>query len=152
MEQSDQTVNFVSNVIALIAAIPVILLLFQASSIKFEPIVLPPIEQTIEQTIVTGAAVLLGLVLLGIVYFIFHTVFGWFLRPIERFRLGREQQRSERYYYEMDVQLNVSITEDKAKELLDKVEQDRKWWEKLKGWLKGWWSVRPDHEPYPLRA
>jgi hypothetical protein len=143
LEHTDQTVAILSNVLTLVTVIPIILFLFQNSSVQIVLFVWPPNDQTIAAL----GYLLLGLVVLFIIYYIFHRIVRWVLSGIERRRLAREQQRSERYYYEMDVQLDVPIDEAMAKRLLDEVKRPRTRWEKLASWLKEWWSVRPDHKP-----
>ncbi len=142
LERTDQTVAIVSNVLTLITVIPVIFFLVQTSSVEFVTFVWPPNDQTIA----TVALVSLGLVLLGIIYYIFHGVIGLLLRGAERRRLAKEQQRNERYYYEMDVQLDVPIDVEDAKRLLNMEQRPQTWWQRVKAWR----SIRSYRGQAPL--
>ncbi|HEY7094259.1 MAG TPA: hypothetical protein VH393_13835, partial [Ktedonobacterales bacterium] len=113
LEETDPTVSIVSNVIAVIAVILGFLYLFQTSSIQFDSFVWPPNSQTLIATLPV-----VGLILIGIVIsFIVHKFVGLFVR-LTKSRQLTVDQRSDHYYYELDMQLNVPIDQDKAQGLL----------------------------------
>lgn len=139
--ETDPTVNIVSNVISIIAVIFGIVVLFQTSSIKVDSFVLPPNRQTI-----SAIGYIIGVVLLGfLVNIAMHALVRLGVRIAARRRREMEPQ-SDHFYYEVDVQLNMLMTEPHATGLLEVGSQLRTRQEQSKERRK----VRHHHGPEPL--
>ncbi len=142
-EETEPTVTRVSNLISAITFILGVLYLFQSSSIPTNSFVWPPNSQTI-----TALWYILGLVLFGIfINVIIHQLVRLGVLIATRRRLAMEQ-RSDRYYYEIDVQLNLPMAEGKATGLLDIDDQQRTRRDKADERRKVRHHREPDWLPY----
>ena len=141
LEETDPTVTIVSNVIAIIAVILGIVYLFQTSSIKVDSFVLPPNRQTI-----IAIGYVIGVVLIGfLVSIVMHALVRLGVRIATRRRREMEPQ-SDHYYYEVDVQLTVPMTEVHATGLLNVGSEQRTRQQQSDERRK----VRHHHGPDPL--
>ena len=117
--KSEGAVGVASNFLESVAFVSGTLLAFRAFSIRPPNLSWPPDQETATSLTYIGVVILVA----GIFFISVHVLFGIITAYTSRRRLEKRRRESERYYYEMDVSLNVLIDADKARELLE--EDDR---------------------------